>query len=298
MTMTFMRSSMRHSTAAFPGLGRKGKGPSDPRGRKMADALGTLFKWAKQQRRVKTNSALDVYRPGPPKSRERILNTKPDVRGADELRWCWAAASQMGYPYGSLLQVLLLTGARLNEIARMQWAELSDDLSTLHLPGTRTKNHRAFLLPLSAPAREILASAPRVSGTYVFSTNGTTPISGFSKYKARFDVLMLAEAVKERGKGTTIAGWRLHDLRRSASSGMAAIGIAPHIIEAILNHVSGTKAGVAGTYNVEAYEPEKSAALARWASHIEGIVSGKRDRHGCFAAALSGASFQTDRARG
>ena len=84
---------------------------------------------------------------------------------------------------------------------------------------------------------------------------------------------MLAEAVKERGPREAIAPWRLHDLRRSAASGCAGIGIAPHIVEAILNHTSGAKAGVAGTYNVEAYESEKRAGLDRWASHIDSVVS-------------------------
>ena len=156
----------------------------------------------------------------------------------------------------------------------MTWAELADDLSTLRLPGNRTKNHKPHNVPLSALAREILAGAPKISDVYVFSTNGTTPISGFSKYKTRLDALMLAQATKEKG---TVTSWRLHDLRRTAATGMAGIGVVPHRIEACLNHVSGAKASVAGIYNREKYEPEKRAALDRWAGYIDSVISGRAD---------------------
>ena len=96
----------------------------------------------------------------------------------------------------------------------------------------------------------------------MFTTTGRTPVSGWSKLKARLDATM------------NIPPWRLHDLRRTAATGMAEIGIAPHIVEAALNHVSGARAGVAGTYNRAAYAPEKRAALERWAAHVEGLISG------------------------
>jgi integrase len=142
-------------------------------------------------------------------------------------------------------------------------------------PARGLKNHRAHNIPVPPLARTILAAAPRVSERYVFSTDGIRPIAGFSKFKKRLDSLMLEEARKERGVEAKVMPFVLHDLRRSMASGCAAIGIQPHIIEAALNHVSGAaKAGVAGVYNVEAYETERAAALNRWAAHIEGIVSG------------------------
>jgi integrase len=263
--------------AGIPGLGRKNKAASDARGRSMADALGTIFGWLHQHRRIKTDPSIGVHRPGPPPARDRVLNVKTDVRNADELRWFWTACDTAGYPFGDLCKVLLLTGCRREEIARATWAELSDDLSTLRLAGNRTKNGLAFDAPLPPLAREILGSAPRVSATYVFSTNSRTPISGFSKFKARLDALMLAEAIKERGKSAAIAPWRVHDLRRSAATGMAGIGVNPWIIEACLNHVSGAKASVAGIYNRERHEPEKRAALERWTAHVAGVVSGRAD---------------------
>jgi integrase len=156
----------------------------------------------------------------------------------------------------------------------MQWSELSDDFSTLRLPAARVKNNKAHVVPLSAQARAVLAELPRLSNDHVFTIIGNVPISNFGEYKARLDSLMLMEAVKEHGSQATIVDWRLHDLRRSAATGMAGIGIAPHVIEAVLNHATGFKGGVAGVYNTYDYENEKRHALDRWGAHVERIVSG------------------------
>jgi integrase len=261
---------------AIPGLPPRNSGTSDPRGRKLADALGAMFKWLMRHRRaaIVANPCLGSYRPDAPASRERVLNFRPDVRGADELRWFWDACDAVGEPFGAIAKLLLLSGCRLSEIARMARGELSDDFVTLRLPGERTKNGLPHNVPLSALAREIIANTTRIEGcAYIFSTNGKTPVSGFSKFKKRLDGAMLAAALKERGSDAAIPPWRIHDLRRTAATGMAAIGIAPHIIEACLNHVSGAKGGVAGIYNREQYEPEKRAALERWANLIGEITS-------------------------
>jgi integrase len=133
------------------------------------------------------------------------------------------------------------------------------------IPGSRTKNHRPHVVPLPPSARDLIADVRRTEGCeYVFSTTGSSPVSGWSKIKERLDAAM---------KPAT--PWVLHDLRRTCATGMAELGIAPHIIEAALNHISGARAGVAGVYNRAAYLPEKKAALERWADHIEGLVSGK-----------------------
>ena len=263
--------------AGIPGLGRKNMGASDARGRSMADALGTMFGWLLEHRRIKVDPSIGIHRPGPPKARDRVLNVKTDIRNADELRWFWNACDVAGYPFGDLCKLLLLTGSRREELARMTWGELNDDMSILRLSGNRTKNHVPHDVPLSVLARGILNHAPRISDTYVFSTNSRSPISDFSKYKARLDALMLEEARNELGKKAVVAPWRLHDLRRSAATGMAGIGVVPHVIEACLNHISGAKASIAGVYNREKYEPEKRAALDRWAGYIDGVVSGRAD---------------------
>ena len=182
----------------------------------MADALGTLFGWAMQHRRrfMIANPCLGGYRPVPPPTRDRVLNFRPDVRRGDELRWFWTACDAAGEPFGAVCRLLALTGCRLNEIARMR-DELADDLATLRLPGTRTKNGRPHDVPLPPLTREILAGVPRVEGCrFVFSTNGKTPVSGHSKIKLRLDATMLAVAKKERGDDVSIPPWRLHDLRR------------------------------------------------------------------------------------
>jgi hypothetical protein len=116
----------------------------------------------------------------------------------------------------------------------------------------------------------LIDSAPIIEGCqFVFSTSGKRPVSGWSKTKSRLDAAMLALAEKE------IAPWVLHDLRRTAATGMANLGIAPHVVEAVINHVSGAKAGVAGIYNRAKYAAEKKEALARWTQHVEGLVGDK-----------------------
>src|SRR5262249_61957030 len=166
---------------------------------------------------------------------------------------------------GARLKLLLISGCRRDELAKLRWSELSDDFSMLRLPGERTKNGRAHEIALPPLAQEILRSVKRVERSpFVFTgATGKTPVSGWSKIKDRLDELMLAEAREERGDDAVIERFRVHDLRRSCASGMASIGIPPHVVEAVLNHISGAKAGVAGTYNVEQYSGEKKAALER-----------------------------------
>jgi integrase len=243
----------------IPGLNRRSDEPSEPRARKLFGVLSKLFSWLIQHRRIGSNPCVGVHRPETPQSRDRVLSNL-------EISRFWKAAEALGQPLADLLQLLLLTGCRLNEVARMRWTEL--DGAQWLIPGDRTKNHRAHIVPLPPLARDILSSVKKIEGCeYVFSTTGVSPVSGWSKTKIRLDEAM---------KPTT--PWVLHDLRRTAATSMAELGIAPHIIEAALNHVSGAKAGVAGTYNRAAYLPEKKAALERWAAHIDGLVSGKPAR--------------------
>jgi integrase len=265
-----VEETRRHGT---PGLEWRTGSVSDSRARKMVDVLGTMFGWLKDHRRIAVNPCIDAHRPPPPAARSRVLNTKSDVRRADELRWFWKAADAIGDPFGPMVKLLLLTGCRLNEIARMERSELSDDLATFRLPGIRAKNNRGIDISLPPLVREILDSLPE-NGRFVFSTNGRTPVSGFSKYKGRLDALMLDEAAKDNV--TIIAPWRLHDLRRSCATGMADVGINPWIIEACLNHVSGARGGIAGTYNVASHQVERREALIRWADHVASVITGHK----------------------
>jgi integrase len=259
---------------AVPGIAARNKGVSEPRARALHAALSGLFTWLQRQRRIAVDPTANLHPPAAPKARDRVLSN-------DEIRWLWKAAEsadaprQPGAPrpFAPLLKLLLLTGARLNEIAGMAHDELRDD-GTWHLAGNRTKNGRPHTVPLSPAARDLIAAMPGDSGL-LFTTNGRTRVSGWSRMKARLDKTMLALARAKRGATATIPPWRLHDLRRTAATGMAELGIPPHIVEAALNHVSGARAGVAGTYNRAAYLDERRAALERWSLHIAGLVSGK-----------------------
>jgi integrase len=179
----------------------------------------------------------------------------------------WHVCDEVGEPFGQALRLLLLTGCRVREVSEMRRSELSEDGATWTVPSERTKNHHVCVVPLPPLARDIIASGKQIASKdgYLFTLNGRAPVSvGSSKIKHKIDKEMKPSQP-----------WRLHDVRRTAATGMAELGIAPHIIEACLNHVSGARAGVAGVYNRAAYASEKKAALERWASHVQGLVSGK-----------------------
>jgi integrase len=263
--------SRRHG---IPGLGRHNQGISSNRGRKIHDTLHILFGWLQDQHRVVANAVAGLKRPRPPSSRSRVLNTDPNTRGADELRFFWGACSEIGQPWEVLFKLLLLTGARRDEIGQLKWVELNDDRTAILLEGSRTKNSRPLHLDLPPLATGLIKSIEPVSEKFVFSIAGHSAIAGYAKAKRRLDAAMLRLAKAEHGPDAEIAAWRLHDLRRSAATSMADIGILPHVIEACLNHVSGAKASVAGIYNRATYDNEKRAALVLWAEHVERIVTG------------------------
>jgi integrase len=250
----------------IPGMDRKNDGISEARARNMHSVLSGFFGWLVERRKIEANPCAGLHRPKAPKARERVLMP-------NEIRWFWRATDEVGSPFGEALKLLLLVGARLNEVAGMRRDEL--DGAMWSLPGTRTKNKKPHLVPLPPLALAIIEDVQSAGETFVFSTTGATSVSGWSRAKERLDEKMAAVAAKEMGKPVTIPDWRLHDLRRTAATGMAELGIAPHIVEAALNHISGAKAGVAGTYNRAAYADEKRAALERWATHVEGIASGE-----------------------
>ena len=242
-----------------PGAERRARGPTNSRAIAMFAALSKMFSWALASRKfkLKHNPCVGIGKPPPPDARDRVLS---DI----ELTAFWRAASEERTEFAAILKLLLLTGARLNEVAGMRRAELSEDLSTWTLPGERTKNGRAHVVPLPALARQMLAAVPPSAGELVFS-GGAAPVVLGNHVKDRLDARM-----------KTSAPWRFHDLRRSCATGMADLGVAPHIIEAVLNHVSGHRAGVAGIYNRAAYAAEKKAALALWSEHVRKIVEPRR----------------------
>jgi integrase len=254
-----------------PGLGRKNMEPSEPRARTVFSDLSKFFAWCVEERRLKVSPVVGVSKPKPPKSRERTLSDR-------EIRWLWRSCKRLPEPFGKCLQVLLLTGTRRSEVAEMGRGELEGSIWTL--PSARSKNHRAHELSLPPMAMDILESVD-TSGDLIFTTNNRTPISGWSKVKDKLDDEMLrlaredAVAAGRDPDDVEIAPWVIHDLRRTTATKMAEIGIAPHVVEAVLNHVSGFRAGVGGVYNRASYGPEKKAALERWAAHLAGLVEGR-----------------------
>src|SRR5262249_46938364 len=182
-----------------PGLGRHNNGVSEARARHAFSCLRKMFGWLVEQRRVDANPCVGVHRPETPEARERVLTD-------GEIAKLWAATEKLGAPFGSVLKLLLLTGQRLNEIAALRSEEVVGD--EIHLPASRTKNHRAHVVPLSKAAQAILTKAGRVpESELVFTTTGTTPVSGWSKTKRRIDQLM-----------GSVPPWRIHDLRRTAAT--------------------------------------------------------------------------------
>jgi integrase len=248
----------------IPGLERRSAEPSEPRSRTMHAVLSKMFNWLAEKRRISVSPMASLKRPSPSRARDRVLSNQ-------EIAAFWHAADVITPPFGALFKLMLLTGSRLNEAARMETGELSDDGAIWTIPGNRTKNHRTHVVPLPLLAQRILKGVTRSPEcNFIFSTNQKTPVSGFSKLKRQLDSGM-----------EDVPPWRLHDLRRTCATGMAEIGTPPHVVELCLNHVSGARAGVAGIYNRAAQMAERQVALEKWADHVAGLVA--RAKHGSSA---------------
>jgi integrase len=170
--------------------------------------------------------------------------------------------------FASISKLLILTGQRLNEVSGMRHRELDLDRRVWNLPPERTKNAKPHIVPISNAALAIIQDQKRIPGCdFVFTSTGKTPFTGYSRNKERLDRRLQFSA-----------DWRLHDLRRTFVTGMNDIGIPPHIVEAIVNHISGpSKGGVAGVYNRAQYWPERVGAMNRWADYLASIVGGTAD---------------------
>ncbi|WP_245429494.1 site-specific integrase [Mesorhizobium sp. DCY119] len=243
--------------------------------------LRTFFGWlVAQDGDISVSPCDGVKRPVEEKERERVLSD-------GEIRLFWKAASGMEYPFGPMFRLLLVTGQRRAEVAKMTRKELDlDDKKLWTLPSDRTKNGELHRVPLSPLAVEIIETALPMSGGkagYLFTmTGGETASTGYSRAKDRLDLAMariMAEEAKQRGDDPEgvepLPHWTLHDLRRTCASGMGELGTAPHVIEAALNHKSGLIKGVAKIYNRYTYDKEKREALENWAAFLTGLVSDK-----------------------
>ena len=204
------------------------------------------------------------------KSRDRVLTDQ-------EIKWFWQACSIEGQPWGHLGKMLLLTGQRLGEVVNMIDREITGDL--WHLTADRTKNGRAHDVALSEAARAVLGGVERVKGQagYVFTTNGASALQGYHKGRNHIAKRMAEIASHEAGEAMEIPHWTFHDLRRTAATGMARLGIPVRVTEAVLNHVSGTAGGIVGVYQRHDYADEKRNALDAWARFVADLVDGASD---------------------
>ncbi len=224
-------------------------------------ALRKLCAWAVDRGVIATSPCAGIKPPSAENSRDRVL--------ADhELRLIWQAADALGYPSGGMTKLLMLTGQRRTEVSGMSWAEVDLGAGLWTIPRARAKNGVQHVVPLGRQCHEVFKALPRVGEKFVFTTNARNPISGFSQIKVALD-----KRVTALNGGEPLAHWTLHDLRRTAATGMARLGIALPVIERTLNHVSGAFRGIVSVYQHHDYADEKRHALEVWASFVERLVA-------------------------
>lgn len=219
--------------------------------RRMQAYVKRFFRWCIERDILETDPTVGMPRVGNGKSRERVLNDA-------ELVKVWEATPDG--PYGAVVRMLALTGARREEIAQLRWAEVDGDC--IKLEGSRTKTGAPHIIPLSAPARALLDSMPRV-GDFVFTASGAKPISGWSRPKIELDA------------ASGVTDWRIHDLRRTVATGMQKLGITLQVVESALGHTSGSRGGIVGVYQRHDYASEKREALEAWGAHVVSLVEGR-----------------------
>lgn len=226
--------------------------------------VNKFLNWCVERDILAASPSLGVKPVAREKSRDRVLSD-------DEIRWFWQACTELGFPWGPLGKVLLLTGQRLGEVVGMSDREIQGDI--WHLPSDRVKNGRAHTVPLSEAVCRVLSGIERIKSDtgLIFTTTGTTPLSG--NHKGRNAI---ADRMAEIA-GHEIEHWTFHDLRRTAATGMARLGIPVRVTEAVLNHVSGTGGGIVAVYQRHDYADEKRNALEAWARLVYDLVNGKAD---------------------
>lgn len=228
-------------------LDSKMKGGNPIQANRLLATIRRFSNWLVERAIAEQPFAAGVRAPAKERSRDRVLTEQ-------ELRKIWEATAGLDL-FDRAIRLLVLTGQRRSEVDGMRWSEIDWEKMLWNLPADRTKNGRPHFVPLSAAAIEMLPS--RLSGSdIVFTTNGRSRISGWSKYKARLDAR------------AGISDWRIHDIRRTFASGLAGIGQPIHVVEKLLNHVSGSFAGVAGVYNRHTYADEMRAAVDAWAAVV------------------------------
>ena len=219
---------------------------------KTLKSIKTFLRWCVGRAVLDQSPADGVPLPAKEVARDRVLNDQ-------ELTQVILAARAIAGPYGGIVELLALTGQRREEVALLSWHELDLADKVWTIPKSRTKNAKAHVVHLSEQSLATLKRAHE-HGPLVFSLFGSKPFLDFSRAKRQIDEL------------SGVTGWRLHDLRRTCVSGMARLGIAPHVADKILNHQSGTISGVAAVYQRHEFLAERQAALDLWGLHIDKIL--------------------------
>ena len=261
--------------------------PRPVQANRTLSAVRKMLNWALDRSYIDASPVVSFTAPTEETSRNRVL--KPD-----ELRLIWLAACQLAYPFGPMTKLLILTLQRRNEVAEALWAEfdLNDQAPLWALPADRSKNGVANDIPLSGAAGDIVKALPKFTVPserkgqpkdcpFPVTTTRFAAVSGFAKAKQRLDEEILKiqrkEAVERGYDPETVRPlphWTFHDLRRTGTTLMAEdLKILPHVLEAILNHVSGTIKGVAAVYNRASYAEPKRQALDAWAAYVTALPS-------------------------
>lgn len=223
-----------------------------------------LLNWCVEKDLIQFSPAVGVRPPSNEESRDRILSDH-------EIPLIWSAAEQLKWPFGPIIRLLLLTGQRREEVGNMKWSELDLAQRLWTIPKERTKNGRAHEVPLSDAAMAILEQLPHIGTSgLLFTTNGETAVSGYSRAKRRLDGFITEALLPE---ASAAEPWTFHDLRRTVATGMAKLGVPLPVTEKVLNHISGSFAGIVGVYQLHDFAPEKRKALAAWSDFVEGLVS-------------------------
>ncbi|CCB65859.1 site-specific integrase [Hyphomicrobium sp. MC1] len=219
-------------------------------------ALRRLFNWCVERGELGVSPCSGLKQPAQTYSRERVLTN-------DEVVRIWNAAHTIGYPFGSLIKLLLLTGQRRSEVSRLCWADIDLETGLWTQPSLSNKSKRIHLVPLTGHAVEVLREIPRLNAQLVFPARGRSnrAVSGFSKWKRRLD------------KQSGTEGWTIHDVRRTVNTGLAALKVPPHIADLVLNHQGSVRSSVSVIYDRYDYLDEKRDALERWATHIDRLVA-------------------------
>jgi integrase len=226
-------------------------------------SLSTLFAFAIDRNHIDFNPTINIKDRGSNGGRTRVLSEP-------ELAEVWHEC--LDNDYGKLIRLLILTGQRRRELGDLIWSEVNELERQIELPEARVKNKRAHIVPLSDQAWEILHRVERIDQRDLVFGSGRGGFTGWSKSKDELDA-RIAAARRRKGVKNSMPSWVLHDLRRSMVTHMNERGFAqPHVIEAICNHVSGHKSGVAGIYNRAVYLQEKREALALWGRHVMTLV--------------------------